>query len=83
MEVGANFSICLGASERSKLRAVITHDAKPVWDAFAQIDVERCEAGNPRDQKMILACARRSKGGLARINQIAADALREWTTSQL
>jgi hypothetical protein len=77
VEMGAEFSVCLGADERDAFEAAILEDFDVVFDVFATISVEKAEAGDPRDEAMIKAAVA-AEVGFARLDAMAFERMRSW-----
>eukprot|EP01043_Picozoa_sp_COSAG02_P014858 COSAG02_NODE_620_length_19443_cov_91.259564_2_plen_1130_part_00 len=78
VETGSQFSILLGPAEKKAFRtALLNDDGKSVIAALSTIDVEKSNAGDPHDRKMILGAVKASSGGAEALNERAVKQLRE------
>jgi tetratricopeptide (TPR) repeat protein len=93
VDVGAQFSVALGPSERAAFEASLENNDNPtnlLLDAFAKVDVAAAEAGKVEDGAMIKAAVARlggggragSAGGAARLNGTAKGAMTGWLLAE-
>ena len=73
---GARFSVALGPAQRRAFEGALLTDNMALLDAFARIDVQRAQVGDPRDRAMILGGG--GGGGAAALNALALGELRGW-----
>ena len=78
VEVGAQFSVCLGPDEQAALEAALLDDSDALLDALAGIDLAAAEAGDPDDLAMILTAVRATAGGTSDLNARAMAQMRAW-----
>ena len=76
-KVGATFEICLGPEEQHAFERALQRDSTVVLKAFAEINVEKAEAGSQEDQEMIMTAVRDSVG-CDKLNSIAFERMRSW-----
>eukprot|EP01051_Picozoa_sp_SAG22_P009608 SAG22_NODE_811_length_7061_cov_84.983338_7_plen_598_part_00 len=78
VEVGAEFSVCLGPDEQAELEAALLRNSGALFTAFAGINVVNAQASRERDRVTILDAVRAAAGGTSALNALAMTKMRAW-----